>query len=100
MHGLTQPTVSRICSRVAHALARHAKNIIKMPSSLEEEALIMRDFRAIRNFPGIIGAIDGTHVRIKKTGGDLAQYYINRKGYYSLNVQVSSISNNIIISEI
>lgn len=62
-----------------------------MPTSLEEEALSMRDFQAIRSFPGVIGAIDGTHIRIKKTGGDLAQYYINRKGYYSLNVQVKKL---------
>lgn len=59
-----------------------------MPTSLEEEAMTIREFRDIRNFPGVIGAIDGTHIRIKKTGGELAQYYINRKGYYSLNVQV------------
>ncbi|XP_059221894.1 putative nuclease HARBI1 [Stomoxys calcitrans] len=88
LHGLAQPTVSRICNRVSRALARHGMEYINMPTSLEEQAVIMRDFKAIRNFPGVIGAIDGTHVKIKKTGGDLAQYYINRKGFYSLNVQV------------
>lgn len=89
MHGLTQATLSRICQRVARAIAGHAKEYIKMPSNFNEELKIMREFKEIKNFPGVIGAIDGTHVRIKKTGGEVAQYYINRKGYYSLNIQVS-----------
>ncbi|KAI8114680.1 putative nuclease HARBI1 [Lucilia cuprina] len=81
LHGLTQPTVSR-------AFARFGKKKIKMPQNLMEEQIVMRNFKSIKNFPGVIGAIDGTHIKIKKTGGDLAQYYTNRKGYYSLNIQV------------
>lgn len=61
-----------------------------MPTSAEEEATIAKEFQKIRNFPGVIGAIDGTHIKIKKTGGDLVQYYVNRKGFYSLNVQVKA----------
>ena len=75
--------------KVARAIAKLAPDFIKMPSSLEEEAALMKDFKKIRNFPSVIGAIDCTHIKIKKVGGDAAQYYINRKGYYSLNVQVS-----------
>ena len=37
--------------------------------------------------PGIIGAIDGTHIRIKSPGGDNQRRYINRKGWPSINVQ-------------
>lgn len=86
--GISQPTVSRVCARVARALARCASHIIKMPTNIAEQEKVIRDFKSIRNFPGVIGAIDCTHIRIKKTGGSLAQYYINRKGYYSLNIQV------------
>ncbi|XP_064074865.1 putative nuclease HARBI1 [Vanessa tameamea] len=89
LHGLSQATTSRICNRVARALARHSSEFIKMPTSLAEEQKLMMEFRQIRNFPSIIGCIDCTHIKIKKHGGDLAQYYINRKGYYSLNVQVT-----------
>ncbi|XP_063826029.1 putative nuclease HARBI1 [Ostrinia nubilalis] len=88
LHGLSQPTVSRICARVAHAIANKANSFIKMPITIGEQERISAKFRAIKNFPGVIGAIDCTHIKIKKTGGDMAQYYINRKGYYSLNVQV------------
>ncbi|XP_064075811.1 putative nuclease HARBI1 [Vanessa tameamea] len=59
-----------------------------MLTSLAEEQKLMMEFRQIRNFPSIIGCINCTHIKIKKHGGDLAQYYINRKGFYSLNVQV------------
>jgi hypothetical protein len=49
----------------------------------------MRGFFAINNFPRVIGAIDGTtHIPIRNPGGPLAQIYINRKGWYSINTQV------------
>lgn len=54
-------------------------------------------------FPGIIGAVDGTQIAIvapsvnDENGPPLLFY--NRKGYYSLNVQIvilsSSYSHNI-----
>lgn len=90
-HGLSQATTSRICARVAKALARHSASYIKMPNTLAEEQLTMREFYDIRSFPSVIGCIDCTHIKIRKCGGDAAQYYINRKGYYSLNVQVFHI---------
>lgn len=92
LHGLSQPTVSRICARVARALAKQAKAFITMPQTLEEK-IIMKEFYKIRNFPSVIGAVDCTHIRIKKVAGDSSQYYINRKGYYSLNVQMVCDAN-------
>ncbi|XP_028173906.1 putative nuclease HARBI1 [Ostrinia furnacalis] len=89
IHGLSQPTVSRICARVARAIARHSETYIKMPESLTEQEKVMREFYNIRRFPSVLGCIDCTHIKIKKYGGDAAQYYINRKGYYSMNVQVT-----------
>lgn len=89
-HGLSQATTSRICARVARALARQAASLIKMPSTFAEEERMMREFYRIRSMPTVIGCIDCTHIKIRKCGGDAAQYYINRKGFYSLNVQVFS----------
>ena len=40
------------------------------------------------NFPGIIGAIDCTHIRIECPGRRDAQRFYNRKHFYSFNVQV------------
>jgi hypothetical protein len=59
-----------------------------MPRTEAEELEIMRGFFAINNFPRVIGAIDGTHIPIRNPGGPLAQIYINRKGWYSINTQV------------
>ncbi|XP_055910925.1 putative nuclease HARBI1 [Eupeodes corollae] len=39
-------------------------------------------------FPGVIGCIDGTHVRIIAPKKNLQHLYLNRKGYYSLNVMI------------
>ncbi|KAG7300757.1 hypothetical protein JYU34_015086 [Plutella xylostella] len=59
-----------------------------MPETVPQQEATIRQFHEIRNFPTVIGCIDCTHIRIRKYGSDAAQYYINRKGYYSLNVQV------------
>ncbi|PSN30960.1 putative nuclease HARBI1 [Blattella germanica] len=42
----------------------------------------------IAKFPKVIGAIDCTHIRLQSPGGNTAEQYHNRKGYFSLNVQV------------
>eukprot|EP00743_Colponemidia_sp_Colp-15_P004919 GILK01005302.1.p1 GENE.GILK01005302.1~~GILK01005302.1.p1 ORF type:complete len:479 (+),score=25.67 GILK01005302.1:86-1522(+) len=67
---------------VARALLLAFPNSISMPSSDELPDIIakynMLDF-------GVVGAIDGTHIPISTT--DPA--YINRKGFTSLNVQVT-----------
>ncbi|KAK9700633.1 DDE superfamily endonuclease [Popillia japonica] len=39
-------------------------------------------------FPRVVGAIDCTHVRLQSPGGNMAENFRNRKGYFSLNVQV------------
>ncbi|CAJ1081766.1 uncharacterized protein LOC101165124 isoform X1 [Xyrichtys novacula] len=39
-------------------------------------------------FPNVIGAIDCTHVRIKRHSGEHQGDYINRKSFHSINVQV------------
>ena len=38
-------------------------------------------------FPGVVGAIDCTHIRIQSPGGDDAELFRNRKRFFSLNVQ-------------
>ena len=37
--------------------------------------------------PGIVGCIDGTHVRIQAPS-EHEYLYVNRKGYHSINVQI------------
>jgi hypothetical protein len=57
-----------------------------MPTNQAELHTIMQGFYGIANFPNIVGAIDGTHVRIKSPSTD-EYLYVNRKNYHSINVQ-------------
>ncbi|XP_031354451.1 putative nuclease HARBI1 [Photinus pyralis] len=86
-HGLSQPSLSNIIKRVSQALAAHRHRFINFPTA-EESHQVKADFYRFANCPSVIGAIDGTHVKIKCPGGDYPLLYLNRKGYYSLNVQV------------
>ncbi|KAB0793758.1 hypothetical protein PPYR_13378, partial [Photinus pyralis] len=87
-HGLSQPSLSNIIKRVSQALAAHRHRFINFPTA-EESHQVKADFYRFANCPSVIGAIDGTHVKIKCPGGDYPLLYLNRKGYYSLNVQAS-----------
>lgn len=89
LHGVSQQTVSNICKRVAESLATKSRHFINMPSSLDENDEVIRGFEEVCGFRSVVGAIDCTHIKIKKVPGESSQYYINRKGWYSLNVQVS-----------
>ena len=39
-------------------------------------------------FPNVIGAVDCTHIRLKRPSGPNEADFVNRKGFHSLNVQV------------
>ncbi|CAL1682526.1 unnamed protein product [Lasius platythorax] len=46
-----------------------------------------RIFEEKKGFPGVIGAIDGTHIKIAAPKEN-QESYINRKGYHSIQLQV------------
>ena len=48
----------------------------------------MTQFFHMHGMKRVVGAIDGTHVCIKKPVGDAAPNFMNRKSRYSINVQV------------
>ncbi|XP_063958130.1 putative nuclease HARBI1 [Lytechinus pictus] len=77
-----------IIKDVSEAIARRKRQYIKFPSTREEVEATQRQFFQYCRFPGVIGAIDGTHVYIRSPGVDQAIYFLNRKNRYSINVQV------------
>ncbi|XP_054745279.1 uncharacterized protein LOC129249469 isoform X1 [Anastrepha obliqua] len=81
-------TVHKIFHKTVRAICCLKKEII-WPSVLEQHT-IMENFQNSREnpFPFVIGCVDGTHVKIPKPKEDPISYY-NRKGFYSINVQVS-----------
>jgi len=64
--------------------------------SVEEATRSSREWKKATGIPGISGAIDGTHIRIKKPSNRVApEVYFNRKAFYSINVQGNDISKLI-----
>ncbi|XP_046811342.1 putative nuclease HARBI1 [Lucilia cuprina] len=58
---------------------------VKFNISPDEEMLIKQKFYGKFNMPGVIGCVDGTHIKIMAPREEIRHLYYNRKGYYSLN---------------
>lgn len=112
LYGLSQTTVSRCIDLVGKTIetvlgAKH----IKFPQEQNEKTLnkakyILKCIKIKKKiifffnsrfynkfqFPGIIGVIDGTHIRIQKPDADIEHVYYNqRKCIYTKNVQIVHI---------
>jgi hypothetical protein len=81
--GMHTSTVSRIIKRVSEAIARLYSHYVKMPEQ-HELPRVQNDFFHIARFPRVIGAIDGTHIRVQSPGGEDGEIFRNRKGYFSV----------------
>ena len=66
--GVHPSTVSRIIKRVGRALASKYRRFVKMPETPEELQKNQLEFYAKARFPRVIGAVDGTHIRIQSPG--------------------------------
>lgn len=88
--GLSQTSVHRCIHTATEAIARNLSRIytyIKFPQIFNERQQIKMGLFNNWGLPGVIGAIDCTHVAILKPAHE-EHNFINRKGYHSLNVQV------------
>lgn len=65
--GVNQSTVSRIVTKVTRAIANLCPRYIKMPTN-EDTIHTENKFYQVARFPGVLGCIDGTHVRIQSPG--------------------------------
>lgn len=83
--GVGKATAFRSVRRVTYALHCIAPRFIQWPSEVADN--VIDQFARVRGFPGVIGAIDGTHIKIRAPLTDSASY-INRKGFPSINLQV------------
>lgn len=86
--GVHRTTICKTVNAVLDSIIEKAANWIKFPSTVQEvnDAKLLWQTRF--NLPTVIGALDCTHIEIKKPTryGD---EYINRKGYASINVQAT-----------
>lgn len=83
--GLPKSTVSRCITAVSQALVRRQHMFIVWPDE-DRKTVIKQAFFAKNGFPGVIGCIDCTHIRIQAPRVN-ENDFVNRKGYHSLNVQ-------------
>lgn len=87
--GLSQTMISRIVEEVTDVANTYfVYKMVKFPRTQDEKLKIKQKFMEKTNFPGIIGAVDGTHVHILTPRDEEWNYY-NRKGFHSINAQVT-----------
>ena len=80
--GVHKSTVSKIISQVSDVLARKFPDYVQFPVDEEELKATMVKFYTIAEFPGVIGCVDGTQVRIQAPSTQEYEF-VNRKGYHS-----------------
>lgn len=86
--GIHKTTAGRTIKNGIQVLCNLFQQIIKLPQTELEKQVVQTDFYDVSYFPRVIGAIDCTHIKIQSPGGDNAEIFRNRKGYFSLNCQV------------
>lgn len=87
--GVDVATVSRVLTNVTDALFNLKDLVIQFPVTDVARNAAKRGFFSMRGFPGVVGCIDGTHVRIISPPKDEEAAYVNRKHYHSINVQAT-----------
>lgn len=81
-------TVCRTLHKVSRAIAKLMPKYVTFPTTPVELNKTMQLFYNVSKLPGVIGAIDCTHVPIQSPGAEDGEVYRNRKGYFSINVQL------------
>ncbi|XP_039304834.1 putative nuclease HARBI1 isoform X2 [Solenopsis invicta] len=78
-------TALRAVRRVTYALHCLAPRFIKWPRE-EEATRVIEEFQKAKDFPGVIGAVDGSFIQIRAPQKDAASY-ICRKNYHAIHLQ-------------
>ena len=86
MFGVSRMTVHRCIMRVSAVLKRPCVNmfILTMTKKLIKQS---ETIFSVAHFPGVIGCIDCTHIRIQAPSVNEGEF-VNRKGYHSINIQL------------
>jgi len=90
-HIMSQASVSGTVHIVVEALNQVMGQWIKFPMEEQQIRAIKKQFWDNFRFPGVMGAIDGTHIAIWPPEVVQEHLYNNRKLYYSLNVMLVRI---------
>ena len=84
---VSHSTAWRSIHRSIKRIASLSEEIIKMPQGNELQS-VSTCFKQKRGFPGVVGCVDGTQIPLKVPMDDVSETFRNRKGFFSLNVQM------------
>ena len=94
LHGVSRFTAARCIHRVAKTIVHHKNDFIQWcmdENSIKEEKKAFYDYYSFEGryigMPGVLGAIDGTHIKIA-TPHVNESIYVNRKSAHSINTQI------------
>ncbi|CAI6345284.1 unnamed protein product [Macrosiphum euphorbiae] len=85
--GASESSACRYIHQVCRAIARHRSKYIYFPKNAVNMRKVVSGFYNCSRFPRVVGAVDCTHIKIQSPGGDNAETFRNRKGYFSINTQ-------------
>ncbi|GJQ82349.1 hypothetical protein Trydic_g420 [Trypoxylus dichotomus] len=91
--GVSKASAYRIIKRVSTTIASLGPRYIRVYESDIEMERDAEQFYAIVRFPRVIGAIDGTVIKIDSPGSEYADIFRFQKGFFALNVQTVSDTN-------
>ena len=83
LFGVSVFAACRVIHKVSRAIAKQKQQFLSIPGNLAD---VKRKFYDVGHFPGVIGAIDCTHVRGICPNKENAMAFVNRKQFYSMNV--------------
>ena len=89
--GISKSTASIIIRRITKAISLHlAPKYIQIPSTEKEVQEIVGQFYERHGFPQCLGAVDGTHIAIRRPSVIFSGDFVNWKGHYKLNCQAAA----------
>ena len=84
--GISQASACRCVWETIELLNTFAARFIRFPTSEEDRNSTMQGFYEYAGFPGVVGIIDCTHIKIEAPSEN-EDAYVNRRGSHSINVQ-------------
>ena len=84
LFGVSVFAACRVIHKVSRAIAKQKRQFLSIPGNLAD---VKRKFYDVGHFPGVIGAINCTHVRVICPNKENAMAFVNHKQFYSINVQ-------------
>lgn len=83
---VTKSSCHRTIRKIIQFLVRKSREYIVWPTG-EQLLKVKSEFFKLHGINGVVGAIDGSHVKIKRPASKHHYVYYNRKGDYSLLMQ-------------